>query len=356
MSTDVDRATTDPLWGRVIGQPGAVALLQGAAPHPVHAYLFVGPAGSGKRATARAFAAALLCPNGGDGTCRDCRLTLAGEHPDVREVERVGAAISADQAEEIIRAAALAPVEGRRKVMILDEFHLLRAEAAARLLKTIEEPSASTVFCVLADDVPPELVTIASRCARVELRPLTEATVRDALVDAGVAPATAAEAARSANGDLDRARLLASDPSLAVRRAAFTHVADRLDGHGATVVAAVDELLGLIDGAAAPLQVRQDAEVKALDARVAQMGERGSGRKMLEERHKRELRRHRTDELRSGLVALAGRYRDDLAAGTTAVADDVDAVAAIHDALEALERNPNEALLLQALLLRLPAR
>ncbi len=346
----------DPLWGRVIGQPAAVALLRSAATRPVHAYLFVGPPGSGKRVAARAFAAAMLCPDGGDGTCRDCRLTLAGEHPDVREVERVGAAISAEQAEEIIRAAALAPVEGRRKVMILDEFHLLRAEAAARLLKTIEEPSASTVFCVLADDVPPELVTIASRCARVELRPLTEATVHDTLVDEGFAPDVAREAARSANGDLDRARLLAADPALAIRRAAFTHVADRLDGHGATVVATVDELLGLIDAAAAPLQARQEAEAKAVDERVAQLGERGSGRKALEERHKRELRRHRTDELQSGLVALAGRYRDELTGGSPRVAEAIAAVAAIHQALEAFERNPNEALLLQALLLRLPVR
>jgi DNA polymerase-3 subunit delta' len=240
--------------------------------------------------------------------------------------------------------------------MILDEFHLLRAEAAARLLKTIEEPSASTVFLVLADDVPPELVTIASRCARVELRPLTETTVHDALVHEGVPHDIAFEAARSAGGDLDRARLLATDPALAVRRAAFTHVADRLDGHGAAVATIVDELLGLIDAAAAPLQARQEAEAKALDERVAQLGERGSGRKTLEERHKRELRRHRTDELRSGLVALAGRYRDELTAGGDRVADAVAAVAAIHEALEALERNPNEALLLQALLLQLPVR
>lgn len=342
------------LWDQVVGQPDAVGLLQGAALQPVHAYLFVGPPGSGKRAAARAFAAALLCAHGGDGTCRDCRLALAGAHPDVREVERVGAAISTEQAGEIVRLASLAPVEGRRKVMILDEFHLLRAEAAAKLLKTVEEPPASTVFCILADDVPAELVTIASRCVRVELRRLTDELVREVLVAEGVELEHAALAAHSSAGDLDRARLLAADPALAARRKAFADVPHRLDGTGAAVAAAVDELLGLIEGAAAPLQARHTAEIAEVDERVKQMGERGSGRKSLEERHKRELRRHRTDELRAGLGALAGTYRDELVAGSARPADVAAAVHAVHDALEALDRNPNEALLLQALFLTLP--
>ena len=346
--------TSSELWGRVVGQPAAVALLAGAARQPVHAYLFVGPAGSGKRAAARAFAAALVCLHDGDGTCRDCRLALTGEHPDVREVERVGAAITVEQAGEIVRLAALAPVEGARKVMILDEFHLLQPPAAAKLLKTVEEPPASTVFCILADDVPPELVTIASRCVRVELRRLTDETVREALVAEGVALETAAIAAHAANGDLDRARLLAADPALAARRKAFAELSDRLDGRGAAVAAAVDELLGLIDGAAAPLQARHESELAALEERVAQVGERGSGRKATEERHRRELRRHRADELRAGLGALAASYRDELVHGSSRAAEATAAVHDIHAALEAMERNPNEALLLQALFLRLP--
>ena len=342
------------LWAGVVGQERAVALLDGAARQPVHAYLFVGPAGSGKRAAARAFAAALVCADGGDGTCRDCRLALAGEHPDVREVERVGAAITVEQAGEIVRLAALAPVEGARKVMILDEFHLLQPPAAAKLLKTVEEPPPSTVFCILADDVPAELVTIASRCMRVELRRLTDDTVRETLVAEGVELDTAALAAHASGGDLDRARLLAADPALALRRKAFAELPDRLDGNGATVAAAVDELLGLIEGAAAPLQTRHEAELAALEERVAQVGERGSGRKATEDRQKRELRRHRVDELRAGLGTLAATYRDELVRGSARPADATAAVQDVHAALEALERNPNESLLLQALFLRLP--
>jgi len=255
-----------------------------------------------------------------------------------------------------VRVAALAPSEGRRKVLILDEFHLLQPAAAAKLLKTIEEPPASTVFIVLAEQLTPELVTIASRCVRVDFRPLSDEVIVAELTRAGVGPETAQIAARSANGSLDRARLLASDPKLSERRATFASVPDRLDGTGRVVIALVDELLGAIDSAAEPLKARHAAESAALEARIAAAGERGSGRKALEEGHKRELRRHRTDELRAGLGVLASRYRDALAGGEAHHAPSiVQAVHDIHASVEALERNPNEALLLQALLLRLPS-
>jgi len=92
-----------------------------------------------------------------------------------------------------------------------------------------------------------------------------------------------------------------------------------------------------------------------LEERVAISGERGSGRKTIEERHKREVRRYRMDELRSGLGVIAGVYRDAVVAGTSQRPDSlVNAVHRVHDALEALERNPNESLLLQSLLLELP--
>jgi DNA polymerase-3 subunit delta' len=343
------------LWDAVIGQDAAVGRLSAAVDQPVHAYLFAGPPGSGKQQAAHAFAAALLCPNGGDATCRDCRLALAGQHPDVREVERTGPAISIEQAREITSISSLTPVEGSRKVLILHEFHLLRDDAAAALLKTIEEPPPSTVFLILADDIPPELVTIASRCLRIDFRPVPDELVVAALVRDGVSPDAASLAASAAAGDLDRARLLAADVGLAARRSAFHSVSSRLDGTGSSVATAVDELLGLIDAAAEPLKVRHAGELADLDRRAAEVGERRGERKEMEERHRRELRRHRTDELKAGLTALASAYRDRLAAGTLAdPATGVVAVASVHDAIEATERNPNERLLLEALLLRLP--
>ena len=346
---------TRSVWNGVVGQPRAVDQLTRAATAPVHAYLFAGPAGSTKDEAARAFAA-LLLTGIDDADSRDARLVLAGEHPHVREVERAGARISKEQVSDIIRNAALAPLESSRKVMILHEFHLLESEGAARLLKTIEEPPPSAVFIVLADQVPPELVTIASRCVRIEFGSIAEGTIRDVLVAEGIAAGAAAQAAAAAEGNLARARVLAVDPDLMQRRAAFAGIPHRIDGSGNTVVNLCAELNALIEGAAAPLAERQALEATALEARVAALGERGSGRKLLEERHKRELRRHRTDELRSGLAVVAGTYRDALVAGTVSRPDAaVHAVRRIHLSLEALERNPNETLLLQSLLLDLPS-
>jgi len=347
--------TDASVWDGVVGQSRAVHQLTHAAANPVHAYLFAGPAGSTKHEAARAFAALLLAGTD-DPTARDARLALAGEHPDVREVERTGARISAEQVADIIRNASLAPIEGARKVMVLHEFHLLDANAAARLLKTIEEPPPSTIFVVLADQVPPELVTIASRCVRIEFSSIPNATIRDVLLAEGTPPTLAEQAALAAEGSLTRARVLAIDPGLMARREAFAAVPHRLDGSGATVVAMCAELTGLIEAAAEPLAARQADEAATLEARVTAIGERGSGRKLLEERHKRELRRHRTDELRSGLAVIAGTYRDALVEGRAPRPDAaIHAVQRIHEALEALERNPNETLLLQSVLLDLPS-
>jgi DNA polymerase-3 subunit delta' len=246
-------------------------------------------------------------------------------------------------------------VEGSRKVVVLHDFHLLTAEAAARLLKPIEEPPPSTTFVVLADFVPPELVTIASRCVRVAFRSIPDPVLAAQLLADGVAAEAVDDIVAAAGGDLTRARILATDPDLVARRHAFASVPSRLDGTGATVVATVEDLLARIEDAAAPLAARHAAEVAELEERIERFGERGSGRKALEERHKRELRRHRTDELRSGLGVLAGAYRDVLVTGSPqhprAV---VDAVSRIHGAVEAMEHNPNETLLLQSLLWSLP--
>lgn len=342
------------VWSGVVGQERAVAALRRAADAPVHAYLFVGPPGSTKDEAARAFATALLT-GVEDPDTRDGRLILAGEHPDVREIARVGAAISAEQAAEIVRQAALSPVEGERKVLILHEFHLLNDVGAGRLLKTVEEPPRSTHFVVLADFVPVDLVTIASRCVRIEFGPIDAAALTKRLVADGTPLADALLAAAAAGGDLTRARLLAADPQFADRRRAFAELPQRLDGTGAAVVAATGDLLARIEAAAAPLVARQAVELDELAAREQRIGTRGSGRAAMETRHKRELRRHRTDELRSGLATIAATYRDALAEGSAPhVEAAADAVHRIHAAIESFEHNPNETLLLQSLLWSLP--
>ncbi|MEO1057664.1 MAG: hypothetical protein AAFY28_12185 [Actinomycetota bacterium] len=343
------------IWDDVVGQSAAIAQLERAAAHgPVHAYLFVGPAGSTKLEAARGFAA-LLLSGGTDVAHRDARLAIAGTHPDVREVRRTGAAISADQARDIVHVSSLAPAEGDRKVLILDEFHLLRPEGAALMLKTIEEPPPSTMFIVLADFVPHDLVTIASRCARIDFIGIPNDVVAARLVAEGVAPAAASAAARGALGDLGRARVLANDPELSARRAAFASAPHELDGTGAVAMRTARQLLDMIDDAAAPMTTRHAAEIEAFEEQTQQLGRAAGGRKPLDDRHRRELRRHRTDELRAGLAAMAATYRDTATnGGTTDVDGCAAAISRIGEAIEALERNPNERLLLEALLWSLP--
>ena len=114
----------DP-WASIVGQDRAVAELRAAAEAPVHAYLLVGPRGSGKRALAAAFAAELLSHGSeGEDADRHRQLALAEQHPDLVVFEREGAAISSAQTDAVIKRASLAPIEGDRKVLVLDEFHL----------------------------------------------------------------------------------------------------------------------------------------------------------------------------------------------------------------------------------------
>lgn len=349
-----------PVWNDVVGQKQAIEHLRAAvASGPVHAYLFVGQSGSTKIEAARAFAASLM--SGGESRDdRTARLILAGEHPDVREVQRVGASILKPQAQEVVRLSSLAPTEGKRKVLILDEFHLLAPDGAAVMLKTIEEPPESTMFVILADFVPHDLITISSRCARIDFRAIGSDVIAARLLTEGIDPASAMVASKAALGSLDRARVLATDPALADRRKAFLQAPEQLDGTGAVAMRLAAELLALIDAAAEPLAVRHAAEVEALDARIKDHGERGSGKKQLEDKHKRELRRHRTDELRSGLATLASTYRDQAVAAAKTGNARIDtagcatAVEQIHHALESFERNPNEKLLLESLLWSLP--
>ena len=346
---------TDSVWDDVVGQATAVEQLRAAAEHgPVHAYLFTGPPGSTKHRAARAFAAVLLTGSD-DPTTRDARLILHGEHPDVREVRRTGPAISAEQARHIADTAALSPIESAHKILILEEFHFVRPDSAAILLKTIEEPPESTTFIVLADFVPHELITISSRSVVVEFRAIATDLIAARLLTEGIDPAAAKAAAQAAYGDLDRARLLATDESLAERRGAFVQAPSRLDGSGSAATSLVTEILELIERAAEPLLARQAAELETLEERVTQLGERGSGRKELTDRHRRELRRHRTDEFRTGLAALAAVYRDELTTGSprdpAAISS---AVHRIHRALGTLGRNPNERLLLESLFWSLP--
>ncbi len=352
----VPAASVPAVLARLVGQPRATALLAASVASPVNAYLFIGPAGTGKRDAALAFAAALVCPTGGCGRCAACTEALAGRHPDVVLVERSSQSIRVEEARSVIAMAQRAPRVAPYQVLVLSDFHLVD-EAAPALLKTIEEPPSSTVFVVLAERVPPPLVTIASRCVEVRFGPLDEADVAEVLRGEGVEPERAVEVAAASGGRLDRARLLARDPGAGARQALWRAAPEQLDGTGSTVVLLAAKLLAACDEVVDVVRARQAEELESLAEEARAGGERSSGRTAaVDERHRREQRRARTDELRAGLGWLAGACRDRaLVAGipTRRVRGLLDAAAAVDEAGAALVRNPNESLLLQALLARI---
>ena len=231
---------------------------------------------------------------------------------------------------------------------------VIEEAAIGRLLKMIEEPPASAVFVLLAEHVLPEIVTIASRCVTIEFAPIPPSVLEVALISEGVPFDRAKLAASASGGDLDRARLLSTDDGLSNRARLWAGIPDRLDGTGSLVVELVRQVREGMDEAQGPLDARHTAELEALEARAAQFGERGSGRSELVAQHKRQIRALRNDELRFGLATLARAYRDRLVARDDPHA--IAAVAAVQEATEALVRNPNEPLLLQALFLRLGPR
>lgn len=339
-------------WDGLIGQQVVVDRLTRAATQPVHAYLFLGSPGTGTRRAANGFAALLLSEGlDAESEVRARRLALAGTHPDLIIVEAEGSTLRVEEANEIIRAGQTSPVEGARKVIVVTGVDDIQEAAIGKLLKLIEEPPASTVFVLLADDVPPEIITIASRCVTVEFAPLATAILEAALVGEAIPVSRAKAAAAAAGGDLERARLLARDDALSARAELWRTLPDRLDGRGVTVWELTQQIRDALDQAQEPLNARQAEELADLDARVERTGERGSGRSVLVARHKRETRRHRNDELRFGFATLARNYRDRLLLGANPQAEA--ALAAVRTSTEALIRNPNEALLLQGLLLRL---
>ena len=352
------------LFAGVVGQEAAVAALRAAAINPVHAYLFRGPAGNGGLAAAHGFAAALLCPDGGCGACATCRAALAGTDPDLHVIRRSGASISIAEIRQVVSLAQRRPLRAARQVIVLLDVHLAALRAPA-LLKTLEEPPGDTVFILLTDEVIPELVTVASRSVEIEFPPVPREVLVRWLTDLGVPPDTAAVVADSSGGNPERARITVDDPDVAARVALWASVPDELGPSGMTAAGLTRLVIESADRSVEPLRAAHAREIETLTAAAREMGERGlPGRREIQEQFQREERRFRTDALRAGLGVLARAYRGKVTAaaagGTVAVGDEevrsaVAAVGLITETTEALPRNPNEALLLQSLFVRLAA-
>jgi DNA polymerase III subunit delta' len=363
VSADRPDRPVPELFAGVVSQDAAIEALRAAAANPVHAYLFRGPPGNGGLAAAYGFAAALLCPEGGCGVCTTCRAALAGTDPDLHIVRRSGASVSIGDLRQVVALAQRRPLHAARQVIVVLDVHLAALRSPA-LLKTLEEPPGDTVFVLLADDVIPELVTVASRCVEVSFPPVPRGELVQWLTTSGVPADTAAVVADSAGGNPERARVMVDDPDVAARVALWTSVPDELTAAGMTAAGLTRRVLDSADRAVEPLRAAHGREIEALTAAAKEMGERGlPGRKEIVEQHQREERRFRTDALRAGLGVLARAYRGrvvlaargDVAVGDPDVRSATEAVGLITETAEALPRNPNETLLVQSLFVRLAA-
>ena len=170
----------------VVGQDHVVRTLRNAIARGriAHAYLFVGPRGTGKTSTARIFAKALNCTGGPkadfDPADPACEAIAAGTHLDVIEID--GASNNGvDQVRDLRDTVQYSPAQGKFKIYVIDEVHMLSPQAFNALLKTLEEPPAHVKFVFATTDPQKVLPTIISRCQRFDLKPIPASLVIERL-------------------------------------------------------------------------------------------------------------------------------------------------------------------------------
>ncbi|MEX1045926.1 MAG: AAA family ATPase [Actinomycetota bacterium] len=302
---------------RVPGQERAISYLKQAAERPHHAYVLAGPEGSGKQLAARAFAAALLCKDGGCGDCRDCTLALGDRHPNEFVVEPEGRDIHVETVRDYVwhPANRTAPEPGR-KVFLIREADRLNPSAADVLLKVLEEPPADA-FLLLLSARPHELPeTVISRCHVVTFTPLEEGFVVRTLRDEGVDGDLAILVARLSGGNMGRARRLARGPDgLAFRDTAAQALESAAQGPAGALVAAQ----AVLDAAKLHrkgLKGEFDAEIETFLGKDGRPDEVYAGViRRLEERHKRREKRSERDFVDWVLLAASAILRDRVVAG-----------------------------------------
>lgn len=357
--------------------PHAAAVLGSAlAPGsgPSHAYLFSGPAGTGKRDTARAFAAELLAEGAGDPDNARARVR-SGVHPDLTWVVPSGAheMRRSDVDTAVVAAATRTPFESTRRVFVLEDADAMNDEAANTLLKTLEEPPSYVVLVLLSNRPTQVLPTIASRCQPVRFDPVTAEQLAARLEAEGVEGPRAIACARLSLGDGERTAELARAPELRAAAERFARVP--LYGRAArdrpweAVLQAADERGTASRGA---LEIQLGEELQFLPKK-----EHKRTTTDFEGRMKRGERRARTQALDT-MLQLAGLWYRDLAC-VAAGADDLvhnadrtdalgadaprkppavllDAIELLDDTRTRLALNVNEDLALEALALRLETR
>lgn len=380
------------VFDSLVGQEHVVDLLRAAAldaqndpagPSMTHAWLFIGPPGSGRSNAAIAFGAALVCPNGGCGQCEDCRAVLAGSHPDVEVVRPEGLSYKTEEARSLVARADMSPTRGQWHVIVMEDADRLTESANNVLLKSIEEPARRTVWLLCTPSVEDLLPTVRSRCQVIGLRTPATAAVASFLQRQGVDAGTAAFAARAAMGHIGRARALATIESVRNRRHDVLVMMRDLSDLASCMAAAGNIVAAAKADAEALLADREESEradmMLALGA-----GAEGKGIKRVTKAAMKELddrqaaRRSRSvrDELDRVLVDLLAWFRDvlvlqqeapvelvneemrtDLArmADESSTSDTLLRITAIRDARAALTMNVAPQLAMEAMVVKLRA-
>ena len=358
-------------WAALLGQDLSRLICRGAPlPSPAtHPYRRLRGAGTADVARGRS-RPRLVAP---DGDERTVSLVARRVHPDVIEYEPERMVITVDQArEEIIPEAWRSPIESNRKVLILLEAERLQPEAANALLKTFEEPPDRTVMVLVSEAADELLDTVRSRCQRIDLGALDDATIEQALVAAGVHAPDVAPAARLSGGQLGRARDPAGWTAGRCATRSGGHAVSHVDGTGARAAGTlVEQMLDAVHEAIAAVKTRHAEELAEFDTETARVGYEPRYlrrlRRRIEERHPARGRLARRKAISEGIAVLETLYRDALA-GPDASLRNVDRQPLVIDPLkqacalapglptrvDVSEFNPNESLLLERLALHLP--
>ncbi len=206
----------------------------------VHALLFTGPAGTGKRTAANWFARAMLC-TGEDrpcGVCPACKRYLAGSHPDVRVLRPEKNVIKVDEIRDLIEYLSLRPYEGGWHVVIIEQADKMNASAQNALLKTLENPTGDAMFFLISESPGGLLSTILSRCQTLRFHELSADDCAAVLIDRGVSAERARLLAGLAQGAVGRALALNEDESFFALREKTLQSLESLNGNASVAAAA----------------------------------------------------------------------------------------------------------------------
>lgn len=334
-----------------------------------HAYLFVGPPGSGKLDAACALAKCIVCPAGGDSTCDECRRVAHHTHPDVHWYAPASAqGYLADQVRELIADVSLAPMRAASKVYVLDRADLLRGTAANALLKTLEEPPAGVTFILCGRTVAAMLPTIVSRCQVVPFRVASpEAAVATVVRESGASEREARIALAVAGAPGRAVEFLNSTERRQVRRLVVKTLGDLASGDSWDAVCAADEIAKAVKVPLADVRDAMDDALKESSDFLT-----ASALKAVESANKRELTARERSGMMEALAAAESLLRDvlttcegaqaplvnedaaaiiDRMSATTTAAGVISALGACRDAAQRLSRNVPAQLTLEVMLL-----